>query len=853
MRRASWGEAASLFYTLLFFSAAILTVASGGCGGNIGELPLLIHCETLFTVDKEAFSPFRFDIENDGTEEVCIYREVHKTAFAGQPEPGRYNLTIFDSNVRNVVEQVNFPHAGRVSIHRRPNSNSIGIGFAYIEGDRLNWREYSLSGQVLRDFSICKLEDRNNNGTWNGSVSPAHFIKVNDDAEPDPVFIVSASYDLYPRSAIALDGVTGERLWEFNVGSCITLDFSVFDDVDGDGYDEIFLATSACDNGASAGGYDDLHSYAILLDRQGHRVWDRKIGEKFSAVQNSSVLDFDGDGVKEIVFLKQCHLKPRIEDDAIIVLDGATGKIKKYLAGSLQYYKSIHITDLDQDGKPDLIALTRDGRIIAYDNSLEVKNSLDPTAAGPISKIVHVGDINGVGRPEILAFNTEAEAVVLNDKLEVIARGHLSQNLRDPDYSEVVPSDSHQIAGGSLLLYTTGNIFRLSLSPNLARSILDYWPIAAALVLAAVAGVFLRTQRKSAREHRHCLLAENALDGDLETGIIIFDKNGRPLRVNEACLNFISVTSGTATNALMESDDPCVARLRAMLADLESNPIQSTVQDSILLERPDGTIVVNLIARRTVNEKGSTIGYLASLKNASAGRAMQVAVENVEIGQEVLHKVKTLLSVYKNDVYLLQQAHEKRGDEQLAAALREMVSVSYDITRISKSYLTLSKLKEPELREADLNALASRVTAYMARHSENGPILRTELEESLPPIGIDAGQIESLLCNLIENAIKATGAGGKVTISTALFRRLPDGRSVDVREFFELSVSDNGCGIEERYLEKVFEPAFSLFQSGAGLGLNICRRIAENHGGEITITSKPGRGTVVTVRLPYGR
>ncbi len=140
----------------------------------------------------------------------------------------------------------------------------------------------------------------------------------------------------------------------------------------------------------------------------------------------------------------------------------------------------------------------------------------------------------------------------------------------------------------------------------------------------------------------------------------------------------------------------------------------------------------------------------------------------------------------------------------------------------------------------------------------------------LPTIEADAMQIRQLLQNLIGNALKFQPPGavpvvkieGRVLVQPsgrgrqAIFtRQAADGGEVSLgEEFCELTVQDNGIGFDEKYLDKIFA-VFSRLHGrqeyeGTGIGLAVCQRIADRHGGHITARSKPGAGATFVVRLP---
>ena len=127
-----------------------------------------------------------------------------------------------------------------------------------------------------------------------------------------------------------------------------------------------------------------------------------------------------------------------------------------------------------------------------------------------------------------------------------------------------------------------------------------------------------------------------------------------------------------------------------------------------------------------------------------------------------------------------------------------------------------------------------------------GVRLDVDAPPDLPHVAVDRSQIERVIANLVTNAMRATPAGGTITVAAA--RR---GDEVAI------SVTDTGAGIPRDYLPRIFEPFVQVPHAsggGAGLGLTISRRIVEAHGGRLTVQSEPGRGSTFTftVRLAAG-
>jgi signal transduction histidine kinase len=119
--------------------------------------------------------------------------------------------------------------------------------------------------------------------------------------------------------------------------------------------------------------------------------------------------------------------------------------------------------------------------------------------------------------------------------------------------------------------------------------------------------------------------------------------------------------------------------------------------------------------------------------------------------------------------------------------------------------------------------------------------VRIEMESpsDLPPVSGDDRQIEQLVMNLLLNAVQASEDGEVVKVTLA-----------SIGEIVRMAIVDRGKGMEKDEARRAFEPFFTTKAKGTGLGLPICRKIVEAHGGTITLKSERGKGTRVFVDLP---
>jgi signal transduction histidine kinase len=139
-----------------------------------------------------------------------------------------------------------------------------------------------------------------------------------------------------------------------------------------------------------------------------------------------------------------------------------------------------------------------------------------------------------------------------------------------------------------------------------------------------------------------------------------------------------------------------------------------------------------------------------------------------------------------------------------------------------------------------LNALVADLVQFLRYEMEEARVrVMPILDERLPRIPLDEGAMKRALLNLIKNAIEAMPDGGELRLKT---RREGD--------CVQIVVSDTGVGIPEEIQGKIFEPYYTTRNTGSGLGLTVVYKVVREHGGDLHMDSKPGRGTTFTISIP---
>lgn len=190
------------------------------------------------------------------------------------------------------------------------------------------------------------------------------------------------------------------------------------------------------------------------------------------------------------------------------------------------------------------------------------------------------------------------------------------------------------------------------------------------------------------------------------------------------------------------------------------------------------------------------------------------------------------------------QLAEKHPDlpEQVAEDLEKIVTTSLHARRIINDLMLFSRQKPPQKVRLDLNEVVEAGLYFLeSRCARSGITIARAMSPELPEITADASQLRQVFVNLAVNAIQAMPDGGTLKVST---RRAGD-RAV-------LTIEDNGTGMREDVLKKIFIPFFTTkdVNEGTGLGLPVVHGIVTSHGGTIHVESSPGQGTRFDMELP---
>jgi signal transduction histidine kinase len=208
-----------------------------------------------------------------------------------------------------------------------------------------------------------------------------------------------------------------------------------------------------------------------------------------------------------------------------------------------------------------------------------------------------------------------------------------------------------------------------------------------------------------------------------------------------------------------------------------------------------------------------------------------------ELASGVGHELRNPLNVIRNCVYLINMNLENQSNPEIEDTLK-LLDVQVDISnKIVSDLLDYTRVKPPLRTIVDLNKMLIDRASWTTVPEKIS--IKLDLSTESPQLFVDPEQVGRAFTNIINNAVQSISQSGQLVISSGA-----------LDNFAWVKIQDNGCGISQENLGKIFEPLFTTKAKGIGLGLAISRRMVEQNHGEISVESKVGKGTTFTLKLP---
>jgi signal transduction histidine kinase len=341
----------------------------------------------------------------------------------------------------------------------------------------------------------------------------------------------------------------------------------------------------------------------------------------------------------------------------------------------------------------------------------------------------------------------------------------------------------------------------------------------------------------------------------LPTGLIVTDRRGVVKLANKAATAMLA----------HEATDPTGRTLASIRGELDAM-LWPTDRGEILL-LPEGRRsdeeprVLGFTSRDLTDAQGERTGTVIVLSDISADVARKRRTAHrrrlADIGgvvATVAHEIRNPLFAITALARLLRDEVGPRASGDAHVMLDKIGAEAARISRLVDDLLGFARDRELELEAVDLVALVQTVLddlrTNLARAADGEPEVVVELAVASRLGGmlewrLDREAVRQVLSNLVRNAIQAVRAHGDGVTGPGVIVRLDTWD-----DWVEVEIEDHGVGIPPETLPRIFDPFFTSRKRGTGLGLAVVDRLVRQHRGTISVGSKLGTGTTVTVRLP---
>jgi signal transduction histidine kinase len=314
---------------------------------------------------------------------------------------------------------------------------------------------------------------------------------------------------------------------------------------------------------------------------------------------------------------------------------------------------------------------------------------------------------------------------------------------------------------------------------------------------------------------------------------------------NQGTLSFLSA----GEREMLEKLDVRVCVPLLAMNRLTGLMFLSSTQKEWRLSGEDLDLLLLLLSQASVAFEGAYLSQLQRDRMRRLYRAERLATVG-QLAASVAHEVRNPLTAIRSTVQYLMRGFDESSPKR---ALIEGVIAEVDrIDRTVDGLLSLTRRTEFTPSKVSLVNLIGQSLL----------LIRTQAQEQLMEISwsapqeevfatADVAQLKQLVLNLLMNAMQAMPNGGHLQINLTVESQ-PLG-SIGEKEWVVMSIADTGHGIPAENLDKVFDPFFTTKPGGTGLGLSTCYAIAQQHGGDLEISSRENEGTRVSLRLPLAR
>ena len=805
------------------------------------QLPYRLELvKILSTLKNEYFIPV--DLDGDGKDEIIVRR-------TGNEKPNVISLKRFEDN--NVGFQANYYGLliSDPTFFDLDGNGNKEIIFSEVKSDTTFIHVLNNKGDSV--FSIKgvtnpKIRPRD----WVCEINACNHLDVNNDGWKDLLLIVHTGYAYQPRGLFAFDVYNKKYIWRYKTGFHVQTPQLI--DINNDGQREILLGSSSPDNseGMVIKGTDDRHTYLSVIDLQGNCLNDnQEIGLEFGIAQIFTH-DLNGDNKPEIFVKFNSNRIPK-EKSFVALWEPMTGNLANKLPMEKNVSENIIFLDVDRNGKDDFLIGWSDGTIEIRDYNFEI--IISRKYPGFVPANFAISDLNNDGDGEIIVSGR------LKGYDKVICINHNLELLAYPDANLYIWNTECFVNTGfgedKLLLGRTGAETILMemkkqswIFPLLYWRWLGYGIILGVLLSWIAISIVMRRRRGLGDK-----ITINSLINSIQEGLIILDSQGCIVAINKMMEEIFKMNRanmiGLPYNTIFS--DSIFSELLQVIDESFHHKFVTIEKEITIFQKDKACNVLVAVTSFSIS-KESEPGKLITLRNITEIVQSKRAIAWASLAQKLAHEIKTPLSTVMLTAQRLQMEHEQEPAKagKSTKYLNNIIDQVNRLRNMTDALMKFARLEEPKFESVNINDVIVECLQENRIKMGSGIRIEKSLVKDSAIIKADRQQLLVAFQNIIDNSITAMQGKGVFTVKTTLVQSLQGDSSMASKNAILMEIADTGKGISPAHLHQLFQPFFSKFPDGTGLGLVIVKKIIDDHQGNIQIKSQEGIGTTVFITLP---
>ncbi len=329
---------------------------------------------------------------------------------------------------------------------------------------------------------------------------------------------------------------------------------------------------------------------------------------------------------------------------------------------------------------------------------------------------------------------------------------------------------------------------------------------------------------------------------NVSTGVITMNADGFVTTINTSAEKMLNLKSGNILNKNYKNlllgkylilAEEVIEKLTDTKNDTVELPIRVTIED-----RPR-SFLANINALK--DDSGNPLGTIMVFDDLTELEKAQRIAAWREVARRIAHEVKNPLTPITLSAQRLKRKYKNQLDDPVFEECTQMIIDHVDLIRnLVNEFSVFAKFPTANPKPSELPPIIEDTIAlYKEGHQKI--VFETRVSDDFPILNLDRRQIKQAMINLIDNAIAAIKAEGKITITLSFD---------SILKLARIEVSDNGLGVSDEDKTRLFEPNFSTKTAGTGLGLTIVNTIIADHNGMISVHDHLPHGAKFVIELP---